>query len=88
MKKETKIESESNQLKEKLLNEQLTIGNQSMSLVNKEREQKIKCDKIEHARRNVEIVSRVVGSFQDDIKKKMLEVLAINLEILKETSKL
>ena len=46
------------------------------------------CNKIEHARRNIEVVSRVVGTFQDDIKKKMNEVIMLNLEILKEISKL
>ena len=51
------------------------------------------CDKIEHARRNVEVVSKVYNSFcrsDDDkeIQAKMKEVLLSNLEMLKETNKL
>ena len=50
------------------------------------------CDQIEHARRNVEVISRVYNSFSDDegreIQAKIKEVLLSNLEMLKETNEL
>jgi len=48
------------------------------------------CDKIEHARRNIEVVSRAmaIDAIDKPTKDKMDEVIILNLEILKETSKL
>lgn len=45
-------------------------------------------DRIEQARRNVEVITRVIDAIgslvEDDIRKKISDILAVNIEILKE----
>ncbi len=95
MKKDTKTASETSQLNQEkkmiqLQFEQLRLNNESTMLLNEERKKNVLCNKIEHARRNVEVISRSINSFTEgqDIHDKMKEVLTINLEVLKEVTKL
>lgn len=71
---------------------QQKLNNESTALVNKERALNIKGNKIEQARRNVEVITKVYNSFADadgkDIQAKMKDVLILNLDILKETKQL
>ncbi len=52
------------------------------------------CSKIEHARRNIEITSRTWINLleknmqEDEVSKKMKEILLLNLEILNNTKQL
>jgi hypothetical protein len=73
---------------ETLAIEQMKLNNESIGITNAERRNNVLSNKIEQARRNVEVISKVVGSFQDDIAKNMNDVLIINLEVLKEITKL
>jgi len=72
--------------------EQRKLNNLQMATNMKLQEFRMACDKIEQARRNVEVITKVYNSFDNDddkeIQGKMKEVLLSNLEMLKETNKL
>jgi hypothetical protein len=86
MKKDTK------QTTQELELEQRKLNNLSIAANMRAQESRLSCEKIEQARRNVEVITKVYNSFADDkgreIQGKMKDALLPNLEILKETSKL
>ena len=88
MKKDTKDSAVSKSSMQELQIEQIKLSNTNVAHIISERSLNMKANRIEQARRNVEVLSRAVGTFQDDVGKKMTEVLMLNLEVLKEVNKL
>ena len=68
----------------KLQVEQVRLDIQLRKLGVKESSNRVLCDKIEHARRNVEVISKVLGSFNGQTHDTMRSVLLENLVVLKE----